>query len=245
MRANEAALEFLEKCQSAGDVETIGRMLIGEMERLGYAYVACCSHVDPMNPPPGAVNIINYPLRWLKRFSEGDFASRDPVFLGARRAAIPFFWSDLVRRQQLTREQERILAEAESEGISNGMTIPIHWPGALPASCSLVPGPDGVDPLIIPSVMLMAIGAHDAVRRRLHLNLFPQAGRLSPREQECLTLAGCGKSDWTIGELLGLSERTVHNTIERAKKRFGVASRAQALVRAVIDGQIPLDRLCD
>jgi DNA-binding CsgD family transcriptional regulator len=67
--------------------------------------------------------------------------------------------------------------------------------------------------------------------------------RLSPRERECLILAGQGKSDWVIGQILGISARNAHNTLERAKKRLGVAGRIQAVVVALRERQISFDDL--
>ncbi len=245
MSANKAALDFLEKCKATASVDAVAEMLFAELAALGYAYVACCSHVDPLKPPAGAVSMINYPIAWLTQFSQEKYAARDPVFQSARTTATPFHWSDLLRGKTLLKDQKQILSEAATYGIEGGLTIPIHWPDALPASCSLVPGPDGVDPLTIPSVLMMAFSAHDAARRCLGVDGAATSRLLSPRERQCLTLAGLGKSDWTIGELLGINSRTVHNTIERAKKRFGVAFRVQAVVRAVVEGQIPIDDLSE
>ena len=56
---------------------------------------------------------------------------------------------------------------------------------------------------------------------------------LSRRERQCLELAAQGKSDWAVGRILGISERTVHHHIERAKHRLGVATRVQAIVQAL------------
>lgn len=246
MPANKAALDFLETCAAGAlDVAAIKALLFKEMSGLGFVHVACCSHVDPLNPPAGAVCMVNYPLAWLSRYSACNYVLRDPVLLAARRAATPFFWKDAIRRQDLSRDQQRIMDEAAGFGIADGLTIPLHLPGAFAASCSLIPGADGVDRLNIPSALMIAIAAYDGARKRQGAGVMPEPGLMSPRERECLTLAGQGKSDWVIGELLGISERTAHNTLERAKKRFGVSHRAQAVVRAVIDGQIAIDDLID
>ncbi|EQD54086.1 protein containing Transcription regulator LuxR, partial [mine drainage metagenome] len=61
---------------------------------------------------------------------------------------------------------------------------------------------------------------------------------LTPRERQCLELVACGKTDWEIARLLGLSPCTVHYHIENAKRRFDVITRIQAVVRALRTGQI-------
>ena len=47
-----------------------------------------------------------------------------------------------------------------------------------------------------------------------------------------------GKSDWEIGKLLGISESTVHKHIEDAKRRFGVSTRIQLVVRSLADARL-------
>jgi DNA-binding CsgD family transcriptional regulator len=61
---------------------------------------------------------------------------------------------------------------------------------------------------------------------------------MTRRERQCLELAAQGKSDWVAGRILGISERTVHNHIEHAKRRLGVATRVQAIVHALVSRQI-------
>jgi LuxR family quorum-sensing system transcriptional regulator CciR len=51
-------------------------------------------------------------------------------------------------------------------------------------------------------------------------------------------LVAQGKSDWDIAQLLGIASDTVHQHIEAAKRRYGVASRTQLVVRALFDSQI-------
>jgi LuxR family quorum-sensing system transcriptional regulator CciR len=62
--------------------------------------------------------------------------------------------------------------------------------------------------------------------------------RLSPRQLDCVILAGRGKSDRDVGQLLGISGQTVHQHMEEAKRRYGVATRQQLIVRALFDSQI-------
>ena len=51
-------------------------------------------------------------------------------------------------------------------------------------------------------------------------------------------LAAKGKSNWVSGQLLGLSPDTVHKYLESAKRRYGVSSRTELVVRALFDGQL-------
>jgi len=231
---------FAEICDRALTMDDVQRAFIHEVRELGFSFAACSSHVDPLRPPADAVMMVDYPTAWLERFSSQNYARLDPVFRAARQQTLPFQWSDKRFRVGLSAEQLLILNEAAEIGLADGITIPIHAPDALPASCSLVIGPDGVDPLNAQKAHWYAVYAHECARR-LRLANAPAKPLLSPRERQCVQLLGQGKDDGAMAIILGLSEHTVHNIVRRAMNKYGVASRVQAFVRALKDGQIRLE----
>lgn len=235
---------FAEACDRADSAAEVGELFVRDVGKLGFTYAACCSHVDPLRPPPGAVMIVRYPDAWVRHFSANDYAERDPIFQTARRRVLPFQWSDPAFLSSLSSEQLGVLEEARQFGLGDGFTVPLHAPDALPASCSLVIGPDGVDPLHVRDAHWLAVYAHEAARRLLVANdTAPRRPRLSRRERQCLELVGRGKDDYSIGVLLGISERTAHNTVQRAMRKYSVSTRIQAVVRAMREGEITLAQI--
>jgi DNA-binding CsgD family transcriptional regulator len=232
---------FAELCDRAVLVEDLSLVFMREVRALGFTHAACASHVDPLKPPPGAVMMVDYPRAWLERFSANNYAERDPVFLTARRQALPFQWSDRRFRHGLAEDQLAILDEAAEMGLGDGVTIPIHAPDALPASCSLAIGGDGVDPLNVCQAHWYAVYAHESARRLLVKQERPPRPVLSPRERQCLELIAQGKDDFAVSVLLGISEHTAHNAVRRVMRKYGVATRMQAFVRALRDGEIRLE----
>jgi DNA-binding CsgD family transcriptional regulator len=233
--------EFAELCDRAKAVGEVAAIFMREVRALGFTHAACASHVDPLKPPPGAVVMVDYPQAWLERFSANNYARRDPVFLTARRQALPFQWSDRRFRRTLGHDQIEILNEAAEIGLGDGVTIPIHAPDALPASCSLAIGADGVDPLNVRQAHWYAVYAHESARRLLVKRQPRLRPVLSPRERQCLELIAQGKDDFAVSVLLGISEHTAHNAIRRAMRKYGVATRMQAFVRALRDGEVRLE----
>ena len=55
---------------------------------------------------------------------------------------------------------------------------------------------------------------------------------LSNRQVECLRWVRAGKTDAEIGMLLGISARTVHNHLEKAKAILNTPKRAVAALEA-------------
>ncbi len=61
---------------------------------------------------------------------------------------------------------------------------------------------------------------------------------LTVREIEVLKWIANGKSDWQIGQILRISDKTVNFHVENMKRKCGVATRIQVVVRAVHEGKI-------
>ncbi|MBL8537306.1 MAG: LuxR family transcriptional regulator [Hyphomonadaceae bacterium] len=245
VNAAQRLWQFIERCEATNSMEGVGGAFIAEMADLGFPYVALSSHVDPLNPPPGAVMVLRYPESWVAHYSSEQYQQFDPVFDYARTRSTPFWWSDARFQARIGGVQKRVLAEGAEAGIRNGVTIPIRGPDALPASCSLVADRDGVDPQMYTLVHALAVYAHERARRIYAATVLTCEPRLTERERECLMLVARGKSDWVISCLLGTSEKAVNRTIERAKKRLGVATRTQAIIRALHSGEISLYDIAD
>src|SRR4030095_5532017 len=105
---------------SAGELATLFERAL---EQCGFRFFSCCSHVDLLRPPRGAVVLHNYPAEWVRAFSELDFYYVDPVFHYANRSLTPFFWDAAEFRAELTAPQLDIMEEARRFGIAHGYTV--------------------------------------------------------------------------------------------------------------------------
>lgn len=63
---------------------------------------------------------------------------------------------------------------------------------------------------------------------------------LVERERETLTWAARGKTFAEIGQILGLSRRTVEFHLDNARRKLGVSTRTQALIKAAMGELIEL-----
>jgi DNA-binding response OmpR family regulator len=121
----------------------------------------------------------------------------------------------------------------------------------------------------MPFVFLTAFGDHDSELKGWHLGaddyltkpvdydvlaalitarlarvarstVWPKQIGLREREVETLTWAARGKTFEEIGTILSLSKRTVEFHLENARRKLGVATRTQALIKAATGNLIPL-----
>jgi DNA-binding NarL/FixJ family response regulator len=79
-------------------------------------------------------------------------------------------------------------------------------------------------------VLAAVIGAR--LQRVARQDVWPKSIDLSARERETLTWAARGKTFEEIGEILSLSRRTVEFHLDNARRKLGVATRTQALIKA-------------
>lgn len=247
MEPFEVADRFIDNSMQALSREAVLAEFSRSLEQLGFRYFACLTHVDPANIPPGAVIAHNYPDAWVREFIEHRLYQIDPVLLHAERSPMPFFWSSVELQRGLTQAQREVLARAARHGVKGGYTVPLHLPWSSSntlASCSVVPHSPSVGRRSYLAVQLMASYLYHALLRSHEVAEhppLPARTNLTRRERQCLELAAAGKSDWAISRILGLSEHTVHRHIELARRRLGVATRIQAIIRALQLRQISIN----
>jgi DNA-binding CsgD family transcriptional regulator len=231
-------LEFGETGSPAP--EQLSAKFLETVQALGFRYFACCSHVDPFNPPPDAVMMHNYPRGWMRTYSEEKLYQIDPILKRAESSPLPFHWGTALQLKALTKSQQIMMTDAAGYGLTNGYTVPLRlsWvPGTLRASCTVIP--DGlVDSRSYLAVEVASTYLYFCASRSQAPWFIPKRVELTSRERECLALVAQGKGDWTIGRVLGLGESTVHYHIEQLKRRLRVATRSQAVVQGLMNGQI-------
>jgi DNA-binding CsgD family transcriptional regulator len=64
--------------------------------------------------------------------------------------------------------------------------------------------------------------------------------KLTSQELECMRWCREGKTNWEIGEILAISEKTVEFHLTNAMRKLGAANRITAVVQGIKDGLIPL-----
>ncbi len=206
---------------------------------LGFRYFALTHHMN-VRRSSRAIRIHNYPAGWAEWFDQQQLGPVDPVHRASHLTNVGFSWSKLPQMITLSPRDEQILAIAKSEGIGEGFTVPAHIPGEVHGSCSFATE-TGVplDGELLPLVQLVGAFAFDAARRIRKVREFPEpAARLTDRQRECLMWAARGKSDWEIGQILGVSHETVVRHLKQARERYGVAKRTLLTVHALFDGNI-------
>ena len=151
-----------------------------------------------------------------------------PLVMRALQSPVPFLVSEL-RRSNEGRWSE-LLTDVVRQG--DGLCIPVYR-GAEPIAGLNFGGLKG-DASTLVRAMLQVI-SHAAVERAIALrDGQPRtAGALSAREAQCLRHVAIGRPDVEIGQMLGISPRTVRFHVDSAKQKLGVSTRIQAVSKAL------------
>lgn len=68
---------------------------------------------------------------------------------------------------------------------------------------------------------------------------------MTRRQRQVLTLVACGKSQWEIGVILGIEERTVRFFYAGLRDRLDVVSMPQAVAVGICLGLVDCDAVMD
>lgn len=188
--------------------------------------------------PPLCVH--RFPQAWQERYYAEGYYKDDPVIRTGLRSVLPVRWSELER--SATGRAQRIFAEAREHGLKAGVSVAVHGDARTFSMLSLTFPEEGeaterhID-AHVHQVHLLVLHLH-AAARRIEAATAPAAATaaLTPREQEVLRWMANGKTYGQIGDILGITERTVREHLDRAANKLGVDSKVQLVAEAVARG---------
>jgi LuxR family quorum-sensing system transcriptional regulator CciR len=183
---------------------------------------------------------VNVPEDWVRHYMAENYQAVDPVLLQTPLQNRPLVWDEMLISGQLSPKQRRVLMESRDAGLFNGVSIPLHGPRgetyviSLAAERATVPRPEKFPELQLLAAEFLIAYPRVTVREADG----PDTVRITDRERECLTWTARGKSAWTIGKILDVSEHTVNFHLKQCMAKLGVSNRMQAVVSALRRGLI-------
>lgn len=239
MSADVKQLELRE----AGKAAELERSLEEFCESVGYKYFTYVSgrvvagrRVTSFDPRERPFRLTNIPGDWAKEYSGKRHYDHDPVMLFALYNLLPERWTNIIRRNELTARQHKIMGDAAESGLRDGLIVPVHGPGGEFAVLSLSHGEterqaqsnvESDEALI----HLFALRFHSLARSLLDTPEQDASVDLTSREIDVMFWTAEGKSSWDISQILGISEATVNFHINSAKRKLGVYSKPHAVAR--------------
>ncbi len=226
------ALDLIETLARTSTTDAVMDEMRNVLGRFGFEYFCFASLPRPQQQFDDVMLAVRVPAEWVKIYSEQQYLHVDPAMRRLRSTSFPFEWKDAPFDPDKEPRAAEMVRGATEFGLSEGIMVPIY--GA--AGCEGVVWMGGRRPELTPRVKatlhLVGLYAFDQVRhlRRTHA---PVGRRLSERELEILTWIAHGKTAWEIGEILGISSRTVNTHAQAAFQKLGAVNRSQAIAIAL------------
>eukprot|EP00747_Dinoflagellata_sp_TGD_P179981 gnl/TRDRNA2_/TRDRNA2_31682_c0_seq1.p1 gnl/TRDRNA2_/TRDRNA2_31682_c0~~gnl/TRDRNA2_/TRDRNA2_31682_c0_seq1.p1 ORF type:complete len:236 (+),score=29.69 gnl/TRDRNA2_/TRDRNA2_31682_c0_seq1:229-936(+) len=173
-----------------------------------------------------------YNPEWVERFFDKEYDLDDPIVISLASGGHDVPWAQLKR--QLTRGTKgwKILHEAAEFGLGDGWAFPIFGHNGYLSGVSFAGSKVDDDPATRSALRLLGVYTHSKLLSFRNKNERPPV-RLTKRERDVLAWVAEGKNDAQIGEVLSVSESTVHMHVENAKRKLGAQKRVQAVVEAI------------
>ena len=221
----------------APDIPGFESKLVAIANHFDFGIVSAAIAVDRPGNAPLYMMAGNTPQAFIEASGNMDDGRRDPVLKRLKELWVPFAYDQAMYVEEgagdLWEEQAR-------HGYRTGISMALHLRGGR----HFMLGVDREQPLpmddaklmrLMADLQLLAVHAQDAAFRLL----LPEAERRQPlvaltsREREVLQWTLQGKSAWTVGQLLTMSEHTVNFHLRNAMRKLEVSSKHQAAIRAL------------
>ncbi len=232
-----AVIEASKHVAAADDLLALYRTAFAE---LGFPYFCLAEGVQAGGIRSGQTFLGEVKPSWARHYAEHGLAARDPMVDRAMEQLSPFIWSEVHFDNS---EARRVMNQAADFGIRDGFVVPIHhldgsmWGVSLGSEQTL---DLSADERAAAHLLCLYFGAQGELLTRDATAPPKRRPLLSPRQRECLQWARYGKTDWEISEILSLSQATVIDHMNAAKRRLGVHTRTQAVIEALALGLISL-----
>ncbi|MCE9524232.1 MAG: LuxR family transcriptional regulator [Alphaproteobacteria bacterium] len=203
----------------------------------GYSNVVA---VDAAKIDGGVTNALIYsdtPRQLFETIDKECIYAQLPFVQKARNSSEPFLVSDIRNQSQYAGKRwTDYFIDLVKRG--EGLIVPVFQGAEPKAGFSF--GGEKPDTSAMARSMLQVI-AHAAIDMTFELNnakTRPPKPTLSVREEQCLRWVAIGRADADIGNILGISPRTVRFHVDSAKTKLGVTTRIQAVAKALRERMI-------
>ncbi len=226
-------VQAMDRARSAALVKESFQKLI---EQLGFSFAICARLSVGQSLEPMSALMCTWPAEFAQAYQTRGYWRHDPILREIIRIRCAVDWPKVFERRRLSPEESKILEHAAQHGMRSGLAIPITGAGGNVAFVSLCGPQPCIDATCRSVLTLVSIYVFHRLRALAAANGTGQ--RLSRRELEVLRWIAEGKSDWQIGRILAISAKTVNYHTENVKRKFGVATRMQAVVSAIQRGEL-------
>ena len=239
-------LALLGRIAEAETIDAAWTLATGYFAGLGFARAnygfTRFKHLKTIGDPEDALYLSTCDADYIKRYFQGGFYAKTPVFRWAEHNSGACTWSwvkEAFEAGRLSPEEAEAVRHNVAMGIVAGITVSFpevssRSKGALGLIADPGLGPEAVDALFAARKDEIL-----AVANMMHLTIvhLPQLSRhraLSPRQREALEWVADGKTTQDVALLMGVSPAMVEKHLRLAREALAVETTAQAVAKGAL-----------
>lgn len=228
------AYQELLSCTHFDELRDHIQSIVKQLGFDGFLYLTLLGKAEPGVDPETFV-LSSYHPDFVRQYQSRHCYRLDPAANYIRQHQLPTPWG----LHSFTGTQaEAMYSTATKYGICSGATFPVTPPMVTVAGFGYATSKQydvALHTILasMPHGQLLAVHVHQAITRLLNLFESPEAHTITPREKACLTLAAQGLRDGEIGDMLGISSRTVLFHLGNVHRKLEADNRAQMIARAM------------
>jgi LuxR family quorum-sensing system transcriptional regulator CciR len=252
MSEYEVVKDYVRIAQTASRLDELKVATEDAVKALGIDFFAILHHLDLEYTGAGLVRFGNYPDGFREAMRAKRYVSHDPVLVASQRVAHGFLWSEVPKMLELNERQREIISLGAREGLGDGFTVPVHVPGEFLGSSSFgVRLGHQIREASLPMLHYLGSFAFESARRITSLKqqrarqVGQSCAQLTERQLECIALIARGHSAKSAAARLGIKQDTAQKHLEEAKRRLGVRTAPELVIRTLFDGHITFNDVLD
>ncbi len=238
MNRLQRSLDYISHIGAEADVNTMLSQLRRIVGDFGFESFLLTGVPDPGRRIDGYIMLSGWNENWLERYVAEDYVQIDPIARRLQNATDPFTWSESMHGLELTPAARRVMDEAASIGMNDGLCVPLYDLEGRRSVLSLAANRIDLSPAERGILHLIGIYSQNRIRELIGGRGLLDRPPLSPRERECLQWTAAGKTTWEIATILNLSENTTVGYIAAATRKLGASNRTQAVAEGIRRGII-------
>ncbi len=241
-----STLHLLNRIAAAQRIDDAWELATGYFRQLGFSRVnygfTRFKHLKTIGDPDDALFLSTCDAEYVKRYFQGNFYARTPVFRWAERNSGICTWAwvkEAFDSGRLASDEADAVRQNAAMGIVAGMSV--SFPEVLSRSkgaLGLIADP-GLSTADVEAIYAERREEILAVANVLHLTIvhLPQLSRhraLSPRQREALEWVADGKTTQDVALLMGVSAAMVEKHLRLAREALAVETTAQAVAKGAL-----------
>lgn len=223
-----------DDCHDITDAENLFLRIVNFSSRIGFEY-CCYGFRSHRSATQADIRVFDtYPSGWMKHYGERGFLNVDPTVLVGTHTDKLLKWRDPEMP-----EADQFWREAADFGLNHGVGRSSWGPHGEFGLLSFGRTYDALTPTEVRSLDVgmgvLSNYTHEAMSRLLRPEHPPfDIESLSLREREVLLWTAEGKTADEIGDILGISTRTVNFHIRNCLDKTGCRNKVQSAIRLVM-----------